>query len=300
MKPATLFGLLRESGERWLAIRAPTLGAAMAYYTTFSIAPLLVIAITLAEIVYGRQAAEGELARNLEHAIGRQQAEAIQELLKITPTPAAGVLTTVISIAVLLFGASGVFTELQQSLNRVWGVETRSGRGIAGVVRDRFLSISMVLGTCFLLLTSLILTTALAALTHLWPPESLPGGATLWHLLDIAVTLSILVLLFAMILKFVPDVSIRWKDVWLGAGITAFLFLVGKYLLGLYLALSSLGSAHGAVGSLVALLFWVYYSGQIFFFGAVMTRVVAQHAGRKIEPTRNAVLIETSGTAPPL
>jgi membrane protein len=295
MKPAELLGLLRDAAKRWNDSRASTLGAALAYYTLFSLAPLLVIALVIASKVFGPQASSGELARTLSSTIGAQPAQAVQELLAAASQPGAGLLPTLIGIIMLLFGASGVFGELQHSLNRVWGVDARPGRGIWGIVQDRFLSFAMVLGTCLLLLASIVATTTLEAVSHYWSPAALPGGAFLWRLLDVALALVLILLLFAMLLRFLPDVKLGWKDVWLGAALAALLFTIGKYLLSLYLSHSSVTSAYGAAGSVVVILVWVYYSAQIFLFGAAFTRVQAQHACKAIEPTGNAVLVERRG-----
>jgi membrane protein len=195
-------------------------------------------------------------------------------------------------VVVLLFGASGVFVELQTALNAIWMVQPKPDRGLWGILQDRFLSFTMVLGTCFLLLASLLVTTALAALASLWTPASLPGGTWLWQGLNALVSLAVITALFALLFKYLPDAFVAWQDVWLGAAVTAVLFLIGKHLLGLYLGWAAITSTYGAAGSVLAILLWVYYTAQIFLFGAAFTRVHAQEAGRRVQAAPNAMLVK--------
>jgi membrane protein len=289
MKPATLFTLLRKTSDAWFEAKAPTMGAALAYYTIFSVAPLLVMALVIGGMVFGPQAAHGELAGKIEDAVEPAVALAIQDMLEHANQPGSGPLAIIAGSVVLLFGASGVFVELHDSLNTIWQVQPKPGRVFLGLVRDRFLSFTMVLGACFILLASLVMTAALAALAKFWTPVFLPGGMYLWQALNALVGLAIITLLFAMIYKYLPDARIAWRDVRVGAAVTALLFTLGKYLLGLYLSWSSTMSAYGAAGSLVLILIWVYYSAQVFLFGAAFTRVYAEHSGRGIRPADNAV-----------
>ena len=195
----------------------------------------------------------------------------------------------VIGLLVLLFGASGFFGELQMSLNTIWQVQPKPGRGILGIIQDRFLSFTLVLGTCFLLLVSLIISTALSVVSSWWTPESVPGGTYLWQAIHAVIGFGVITLLFAFIYRFLPDAKIRWSEVWVGSAVTAVLFLAGKQVLGIYLAYAGVSSSYGAAGSLVLVLVWVYYTAQIFLFGAAFTRVYALHHGGRGEPMDNAI-----------
>lgn len=282
----TVGDMFQQTYHEWSADRAPRLGAALAYYAVFSLAPLLVIAIAVASLVFGEQAAQGELVQQIEGAIGPKAAEAIQEMLKHTHTSGGSVLAASLGIALLFFGASGVFVELQDSLDTVWKVRPRPDRGFFNMVRDRLLSFTIVLGTGFLLLGSLIVSTTLSAL-H----EFLASDATVWQTVNSLISFALVMLLFALIFKLLPDATVAWRDVWVGAALTALLFTVGKYLIGLYLGHSSTTTAFGAAGSLALVLMWVYYSAQIFLFGAEFTRVYALRRGASIRPTENAEFV---------
>jgi len=201
------------------------------------------------------------------------------------------VLGTTIGVVVLLLGASGVFGELQATLDVIWGVEPKPGRGLWGTLKDRFVSFTMVLGVAFLLLVSLVVSAALSAAGHYFE-SSLPGGEVVWQLLNAGISLSTLTVLFALIFKVVPDAEIRWRDVWTGAAVTAALFTIGKFALGLYLGKSTVASSYGAAGSLVALSVWVYYAAQILFVGAEFTSVQARRRGARIRPDADAVEVE--------
>jgi membrane protein len=285
MKPHDFWYLLKTAASEWVEDKAPRMGAALAYYTIFSMAPLLVITVAVAGLVFGEKAARGQVAGELTGLVGQQGGEVIQNMLVNASTSSDGVLATVLSVVVLFVGAMGVFGELQDSINTIWEVQPKSGRGVWGIIQDRLLSFVMVMGVAFLLLVSLVVSAALAAL------GSLLGAwetSTLGMLLNLAVSFAVVTLLFAMIFKFLPDAHIAWRDVWLGAVLTALLFSVGKYLIGLYLGRGSIGSTYGAAGSLAVLLVWLYYSAQIFLFGAELTQVYANHFGSKIIPAANA------------
>ncbi|MFL5341366.1 MAG: YihY/virulence factor BrkB family protein [Gemmataceae bacterium] len=300
MKPKTFLQMLKDSYHVWDESKAAMLGAALSYYTVFSLAPLLVIALAVAGFVFGPKAATGQLAHELEQTVGPNVAVAVQDLVQNAHRPGSGPLAIVIGVVVLLLGASGVFTELQRSLNVIWQVEPKADRGVRGLIRDRFLSFTMVLGMCFLLLVSLVVTTALTAINKFWTPASLPGGTYLWEAINLVFGLIVIMAVFAMIYKYLPDAQIAWRDVWTGAAVTAVLFTLGKYALGLYLAHSGVTSSYGAAGSLALIFVWVYYSAQIFLFGAAFTRVYADHAGRRIIPAENAVRRPTKDpTRPP-
>jgi membrane protein len=204
--------------------------------------------------------------------------------------PATGLVATLIGFLTLLFGASGVFGQLQTSLNAIWGVQPKPGRGVLGIVRDRFLSFGFILVVGFLLLVSLFLTALIAFVGH-WFSGMAPGMETLAQILNSVLSLAVITLLFAMIFKFLPDAKIAWRDVWIGALITAALFTAGKFALGLYLGKSGVASSYGAAGSLIVLLLWVYYSAQILFFGAEFTQVYANRFGSHVRPTDNAVAV---------
>ncbi len=283
------FRLLVQAAREWSNDKAPRLGAALAYYTVFSIAPLLIIAVAIAGLVYGEEAARGQLARELTESIGRPGAVLIQDLVRNTRQEGADLLATLIGFGTLLFGAAGLFWQLQDALNTVWKVAPRPGRGLLGTVRDRLLSFLLVLAIGFLLLASLAVTTMLVAVSHFVNLPALPGNLSAWQLVNGAVSVVMITLLFALLFKILPDVKIAWGDVWVGAALTAVLFTVGKHLIGLYLGYASVASPFGAAGSLVLVLFWVYYSTQILLFGAEFTRVYAERHGSQVEPTSNAV-----------
>jgi membrane protein len=257
----------------------------------FSIAPLLLIAIAIAGLVFGQEAARGNIVHEIEGTVGRPAGEAIQTMLSHTSSTGGSITATVVGVVILLLGASGVFVQLQDALNTIWKVAPRPGRTIREMIRDRFLSFSTVLGLGFLLLVSMIISAALSALNQFLTPEALPGGTYLWQGINLLVSLAILTVLFALIFKYLPDAKITWHHVWIGAGVTAVLFTLGKYLIGLYLGRGSTTSTFGAAGSLVVILVWVYYSSQLILFGAEFTRTYAQHLGSPVEPAANAVSV---------
>jgi membrane protein len=282
------WSLIKETASDWQSDNAARLAAALAYYTLLSIAPMVVLAVAIAGLAFGEDAARGQIAQQISAVVGAQAGESIEGIARNAHTPTAGVLSSVVGVIVLLFGASGVFGELQSSLDAIWEVEPKPGRGVLGIIRDRFFSFTMVLGVAFLLMVSLVLSAAIAAFGH-FLSGALPGGELLWTALNALISLAIITGLFSLIFKVVPDVEIRWRDVWVGAAVTALLFTIGKLLIGLYLGKSSLTSSYGAAGSLVALIVWVYYSSQIVFLGAEFTQVWARRYGSRIVPSANAV-----------
>jgi membrane protein len=289
MKPKVIVGLLKETWTEWQEDKASRLAAALAYYTAFSIAPLLVIAIAIAALVYGEEAAKGQIATQLGALVGKEAAQAIESLVESSYRQSGeGIIATLISIGLLFFGASNIFTQLQDSLNTIWEVAPKPGRGIKGIIKDRILSFGMVLGIGFLLLVSLILSAVLAALGN-YLGGMMPGLQFLWSILNFLLSFGVISLLFALMFKFLPDVKITWGDVSIGAVITALLFTIGKSLISLYLGNSGVESTYGAAGSLVVLLLWVNFSAQILFFGAEFTQVYANKYGSLIVPTENAV-----------
>jgi membrane protein len=247
--------VLKETGNGWVEDKVMRMSAAIAYYTVLSVAPLLVIVMAIAGLVFGREAVQGQLVEQFKGFVGDEGAQALQTMIAHASDPGSGTSALVVGILMLLFGASGVFTELQDSLNTIWEVAPKPGRTLMVMIRDRFLSFAMVLGTGFLLLVSLAISTALAALTA-W--MGLGHIGVVGQALSFLISFAVITLLFAMIFKFLPDVKIGWRDVWIGAVATALLFSLGKWLIGLYLGQASVGSAYGAAGSLVVFVVWAY------------------------------------------
>jgi membrane protein len=280
------WSILAEAGSDWLEDKAARLGAALAFYSVLSIAPLMVITLALASLILDRNAAREQLATEMGGLVGKEGAKLIETMLD-NGTKFSGTFTTILGIATLLFGASGVFGELQDAMNTIWEVKPKPNQGIWGVIRTRFLSFAMVLGTGFLLLVSLILTSSVAGAGSYFG-RAMPALEPLVHLLTNAVSFAVVTLMFMLIFKFLPDAEVAWRDVWVGALLTAGLFTMGKMLIGFYLGKSGLGSAYGAAGSVVVLIVWVYYSAQILFFGAELTQVIAGRYGTRIVPTENA------------
>jgi membrane protein len=281
-----MWGLFKRAGSQWLEHKASRLGAALAYYTAFSLAPLLVIVIAIVGFVFGRDAATGQMSGQIESMVGEDGAKAVETIVASANKPASGIFATVVGLVMLLVGALGLFSQLQDALNTVWEVQPKPGLGLLRFFQDRLLSLTMVLGTAFLLLVSLVVSTALAALGSLageW------GATILGQALNIGVSLIVITLLFAMIYRFLPDAEIAWRDVWFGAAFTTLLFTLGKFLIGFYLGATGTASAYGAAGSLAALLIWLYYSAQIFLFGAELTKASADRHGARILPKDNAV-----------
>jgi membrane protein len=279
-----------EAFHGWREHDASRMAAALAYYTVFSLAPILVISIAVAGLVFGQEAAEGRIVGQISGLVGAKSASALEAMIAAARKPSTGILATVIGLATLIFGATGVFGELQESLNTVWGVKPKPGRGFLRMLKSRFVSFTMVIGIGFLLLVSLVVSAAIAALGS-WVSGLLPWPEAVLQALNTAVSIGAVALLFAMIFRVLPDVEIRWRDVWAGALFTAVLFALGKLAIGLYLGKSSTASSYGAAGALVVILVWVYYSAQILFFGAELTRSWAYQHGSRIEPDEDAMPI---------
>jgi len=291
MKPKETFSLLKATAFEWLDDQAPTLGAALAYYTVFSLAPLLIISIALAGLVFGAEAAQGQIFDQLRGLLGDASGKAMQEIVQsASAEPKTGVVATVVGFVTLLFGASGVFGQLQASLNIIWGVQPKPGRGILGIIRDRSLSFGFILVVGFLLLVSLLLTAGIAFVGKQFG-AMVPGMEALIQILNSILSLAVITLLFGMMFKILPDANIAWRDVWIGAFITALLFTLGKFALGFYLGRSGVASSYGAAGSLIVLLLWVYYSSQVVFFGAEFTQVYANRFGSHVTPSSNAIAV---------
>jgi membrane protein len=282
-----MFTLLKETFREWREDGANRLAAALAYYTTFSLAPLLVLIIAIAGLVGGHEAAQSQVMAQVQDLLGVEGREFVQGMIQSASRPSTGVTATVIGAVTLLFGALGVFGELQNSLNTIWEVKPKPARGfLDGIKRfvvKRILSFTMVLGIGFLLLASLVMSAALSALGEYistrWP------FADFWlELINFMISFAVITFLFAMIFKFLPEIKIAWRDVWLGAAVTSALFSLGKFLIGFYLGRSEVGNTFGAAGSLAILLIWIYYSAQILFFGAEFTQVYSSKYGSKIVP----------------
>lgn len=283
--------LLKATVVEWIEHDAARVAAALAFYTLLSMAPLVILSITLLGVVMGEDSARTRLLSEISTVIGPQAAGALNVVAGSAERSDSGVLSSVIGIIVLLVGASGVFGELQYALDTIWGVKPKPGRGVMGVIKDRLFSFSMVIGVAFVLLVSLVVSAVLSSMGRVMS-DALPGGAVLWQAINICVSLGVITLLFAVIFKVVPDVEVRWRDVLVGAFFTAALFSAGKYLLGLYLGTSSVASSYGAAGSVVALVVWVYYSSQLVFLGAEFTQVFAKRYGEEIRPSKNAVFTD--------
>jgi membrane protein len=276
-----LWSLFWEAVNAWSEDYAPSMGAALAYYTLFSIAPLLLIVIGVAGLVFGPDAARGEIFGQLRGLMGDDGAAAVEHLLQSADKPQGGAIATITGVLMLLLGATSVFGELQNALDRIWRAPARKkSSGWWNLLRSRLLSFGMILGVAFLLMVSLIMSAVVSALGKWWGPV-FKGWESIAHLLDILVSFGIVTVMFAMIYKIIPRVRIRWRDVWIGAAVTAALFAVGKFLIGLYLGRSSVASAFGAAGSLVVMMVWVYYSAQIFLLGAEFTWVYAHTFGSR-------------------
>ncbi len=287
MKPKQILNLINGTFSAWIDDHAPSMGAALAYYTVFSIAPLLLIVISIAGFIFGVEAARGEIFAQLQDLMGETAAFAIQGLLESASKPTEGVTATIIGLVLLLIGATTVFAELQDDLDRIWRAPKRiKDAGIFGLIRTRVLSFGMVLGIGFLLIVSLIFSAALAALGKWWEPV-FGGFEFLANIVNIVLSFVLITLAFAMIYKLMPRMKIDWRDVWIGAIVTSFLFAIGKFLIGLYIGRSGVASGYGAAGSFVVVLVWIYYSAQIFLMGAEFTRVYSYTFGsHKDQPTQ--------------
>lgn len=279
--------LLSAAGQAWVKDAAPRLGAAVAYYTIFAVSPLLVLAVFIASMLLSRESVSRELFSQLREHLGDQGARAIQNVLAASAPKPQGVIASVVAVGTLLLTSTGLFIELQSALNYIFGVEAKPGQGIKGYFLNRLLSFSMVLVIGVLLLLSVVISAAISAMSK-YVGNSIPYLDLIYSLLNIVVSFGVVTLLFAMLFKLLPDVRIAWRDVLVGAALTAFLFTLGKYLLGLYLGKNASVSAYGATGSLIAILMWVYYSAQIMFFGAEVTQVYANRYGARLQPKKHA------------
>lgn len=264
--------LIHRTVLKWWADNATQLAAALSFYAFFSIAPLLIIAVTVAGLFYDAVLAREALMGQMQELVGFEGADLLDSIMVNLQSQHNSSLPTWVGVGTILAGATGVFAELKNSLNRIWDAEAKPVGGLWGLIRTRFLSFAMVLGIGFLLLVSLIFSALMAALDS-YLDALLPGYEQSLRMVNLVLSYGVTTLLFAMIFKFLPDVNVRWRNVWLGAAVTAVLFAVGKNVIGFYLGNSAISSIYGAAGSMAVLLFWVYYSAQILFLGAEFTRV---------------------------
>lgn len=279
--------IFMKAANHWSNDKAPVLGASLAFYTLFSLSPLLVVIISIAGLWFSGPNASHQIFNQIGGLIGPENAASLQKMLVQPQHQSHGIFAASAATVMLIFGAAGVFTQLQNALNQIWEVTQKPGQGIKGFIRHRLLSFAMVLGIGFLLLVSLVITAGMAAVGKYF------GGhfgnlEWVWQILNNVVSFGVVALLFGLMFKYLPDVKVAWKDVWVGAFVTAFLFTLGKYFLGMYIGKSSLVSTYAAAGSLIVVLLWVYYSAQILFYGAELTQVFAYEAGRNVQPTSNA------------
>jgi len=281
--------LLKLSFQDWKEDKASRLSAALAYYTIFSLAPMLLIILAVTSLFWSRDAVQGQVLNQVEGLVGAEGRTFISDLLTSASSPARGIFGTIVGVVTLIFGALGVFNELHNALNTIWEVEeeeeTKSGfiEGIKKILFGRLLSFGMILGIGFLLLVSLVISAGLSAVQET-VGNAVPVSEILLQIVNLVISIGVITVLFALIFKFLPDAEIAWRDVWLGAFVTALLFSLGKFLIGLYLGNSAVASSFGAAGSLVLLLLWIYYSAQILLFGAEFTQVYANQYGSKIVP----------------
>jgi membrane protein len=283
----SIWEVFKSSVAQWFEDQPFQMASSLAYYTIFSLAPLLIIVIAIAGFAFGEQAAEQQIVGKIQGTIGQQGAETVQRMIQnASSQPKTGMISAVVGFVALLFGAGGVVGQLRTSLNTIWGVAPKPGQGVWGFMRQRFISFAMILGIGFLLLVSLVVSAAVTGLAQL-----IGNFLMLAYALDLLISFLFITALFAMIYKFLPDVQIQWRDVWIGAALTSLLFTIGKFLIGLYLGHSSVTSTYGAAGSLITILLWVYYSSLIFFLGAEFTQVYATRYGSGVAPAEQAVPI---------
>src|SRR4051812_32407582 len=296
-KRASFFGnwlaLFKQTVTEWMDDKAPQLGAALAYYTVFSLAPLILVLLAIIGLLFHNDPAGAwkNMTAQMSAFLDKSAVDMVQNIAQKASQPGKSLAATIIGIALALFGASGVFGQLQDALNTIWGVKARPGADIWGFLRTRFLSFAMVAGICFLLLVSLSLESLLKGFSH-YVQAVMPGGIIVALAAYWAFDLAVVILLFATIFKYLPDAEVRWRDVWMGAAMTAVFFAIGKWALGLYLGSGSAASAYGAASSLITLLLWVYYSAQILLFGAEFTQVYADRYGSHVEPAEYAVRVK--------
>ncbi len=284
--------IFKETFAEWSADQAFMHSAALGFYTLFSMAPILIIAVAVAGFFLGPEAARGELREQMEEIIGAESAEVVEAAVVESDPERAGFFKTLIGFVILIVGATTVFHQLQRSLNEIWGVTAKPSRsGIVVFVKVRILSLALVLTIGFLLLVSLVFSTALTAAIH-YAEELIPVPNFVLRVADVGISLTVFTMLFGMIFSVLPDVRLRWRDVWKGALLTAVLFTIGRYVISIYLAFAGPASTYGAAGALVAVIFWVYYSGLILLFGAEFTKVYVRAKGREVLPKKTAARVK--------
>ena len=286
---------VKTTFSEWFADNAPMHGAAIAFYSIFSLSPLLIIVISVAGLVFGREAVRGEIVDQFGGLIGREGAREIEQIIENADQPETGTIATIVGLVTLFLGATAVFTQLKTALNTIWDVQQRSDRFLFTMLLDRVLSFAMVQCIAFLLLVSLVVSTGMTALAN-YLAGRIPALSVLLVVTNFLVSLAVITLLFAAIFRILPDVRIAWGDVWIGALATALLFVAGKTLIGLYIGSTGVASVYGAAGSLIVLLLWVYYSAQIFLLGAEFTQVYARRWGSKMTAIRHAQILERRST----
>jgi membrane protein len=287
ISPGALWWVMKRALGGWWNDNVPRLGASLAYYTLFALSPILLVATAIAGLVFGAEAVRGEIVGQIQGLVGRQGAEAVQSMLENAAKPSASIPATVIGLVTLFLGATGAFLELQTALNAIWRVKPRPGASVRDFLVQRLISFGLVVGVGFLLLVSLLVSAALAALNR-YLGQLLPALTAIWEAGNVLVSLFVITLLFAMVYKILPDVRLGWRDVWTGALVTAGLFSVGKQVIGLYLGTSSVASSYGAAGSVVVLLIWVYYSAQVVLLGAEFTRFYVERFRGQPPPMKHA------------
>lgn len=294
-----MWRLFTETFAQWYEDNPAQFSAALAFYALFAIAPLLIIAVAIAGLVFGIHATQNQIVEAMDGLVGPEIAVAIQATVKNASRPQAGKIATLVGIVTLFIGAAGVVMQLKHSLNVIWEVAPKPGRGVWSGLLEYLGAFLAVFGIGIFLLLSLAVSTAVAALNH-FVNIVLPSGIVFWQWADLGVSLGLVTVLFALTYKVLPSARIAWRDVWIGALMTAALFTLGKLFIGKYLAYSSVTSAYGAAGSIIVILLWVYYSAQVFFFGAEFTHVYAQRYGSGVIPTKNAILVPKSREKPVL
>jgi membrane protein len=298
-----LAGILRRALAGWWNDNVPRLGASLAYYTLFSLAPILVVAIAIGGLIFGAEAVRGEIVGQIQGMLGREGAEAVQAMLEGAARPSTSVAATAAGVVTFFLGATGAFLELQTALNAIWRVKPKDdGSFFQVLVIQRLISFGLVVAMGFLLVTSLLVSAALAAV-HTFMGNAFPGVVVLWEALNVVVSLGVTTVLFALIYKVLPDVKLVWADVWIGALVTAGLFTIGKLLIGTYLGTTGVASTYGAAGSVIVILVWVYYSAQVILLGAEFTREYVATFGRRPAPEpfakKDANISQTTGASGP-
>lgn len=288
-----IWRLLKETVSEWQFNQVSLLASSLAYYTVFSLAPLAIVAIMIVGAIFGEAAAKGEIVARIQDVVGQEGAQVIETAIaNLREDTAGGAFRLIITLGVLLFGASGVFAQIQNALDKIWEVKPEPGRNIMHFLRKRLLSFAMVLVIAFLLLVSMVVNTVLGVLVNVLS-DFLPGFSFLWQFISFLVSFGMITLLFAAIYTILPDAQVEWRDAFVGAIITAILFMLGQFLFGLFLSRTQLGSAYGVAGSFIIIITWIYYAAHILFLGAEFTKVYARRHGSPIVPEDHAVSVSS-------